>query len=315
MEYIDVETREHVEEAARLATLARPNMPITAEDIDEIWASTDYEKPWIRQLAMDGGRAAASMVGIYAYWISVPGAYYIACLVDPRGPISVFEKGMARMLDWATAQSPASIHWYGRSDWHGQVEFMERSGFVLGQRNPESRLLLNDFASAEGHLAIERLRKEGIEFCTYADFITAHSDDWREILFEFESEILRDVPMPGGKIELTERNFDSFHTSNERNRSTMWLALDGGSPVALSVIALNKVDPSIASTGLTGCRRTHRRRGLATALKTLALERAKERGAKEVWTDNAETNPMFQLNLQLGFRPVVDQLLYVRSFQ
>ena len=56
-------------------------------------------------------------------------------------------------------------------------------------------------------------------------------------------------------------------------------------------------------TGLTGVLRSHRRRGVATALKVTALSFAKKRSVKFVKTDNEENNPMYDLNMQLGFKP------------
>ena len=56
-------------------------------------------------------------------------------------------------------------------------------------------------------------------------------------------------------------------------------------------------------SGLTGVRSQYRRVGLATALKCKSLEAAKHLGAKRVQTSNEENNPMYQLILQLGFRP------------
>ena len=35
-----------------------------------------------------------------------------------------------------------------------------------------------------------------------------------------------------------------------------------------------------------------------------AIEFAAQRGVKSIQTDNEENNPMFQLNLALGFKPV-----------
>jgi GNAT superfamily N-acetyltransferase len=57
-------------------------------------------------------------------------------------------------------------------------------------------------------------------------------------------------------------------------------------------------------TGLTAVRREYRRKGIAAALKTRVLCWAKAQGRNEVRTDNADTNPMLQLNYRLGFRPI-----------
>ena len=65
----------------------------------------------------------------------------------------------------------------------------------------------------------------------------------------------------------------------------------------------NDADTEKIDTGLTGVIRSHRRRGIAMALKVQALEFARQRGFQTVMTDNEEKNPMYQLNLKLGFKP------------
>ncbi|MEA3408886.1 MAG: hypothetical protein U9Q95_00905, partial [Candidatus Eisenbacteria bacterium] len=67
-------------------------------------------------------------------------------------------------------------------------------------------------------------------------------------------------------------------------------------------------------TGLTGVVRSHRRKGIATALKVHGFSRAKEHGARWIETDNEEKNPMFELNLRLGFKPTPAWTEYRRPF-
>ena len=56
-------------------------------------------------------------------------------------------------------------------------------------------------------------------------------------------------------------------------------------------------------TVFTGVVRSHRRRGIAKALKVLAIDYAHRQGYQLIKTDNEEHNPMFQINLALGFQP------------
>ena len=66
---------------------------------------------------------------------------------------------------------------------------------------------------------------------------------------------------------------------------------------------ISLAEPAKLYTGLTGVLRSHRRRGIATALKVTALEMAKARGVRTLETDNEENNPMYLLNVELGFEP------------
>lgn len=56
--------------------------------------------------------------------------------------------------------------------------------------------------------------------------------------------------------------------------------------------------------------RTHRHQKIATALKVLAQQKVIEYGAKTIITDNEENNPMYQINLKLGFEPKPAWLSY-----
>ena len=73
--------------------------------------------------------------------------------------------------------------------------------------------------------------------------------------------------------------------------------------LALTFLWRTALDDGFAYTGLTGVSRDYRRRGIVTALKVKAIEVAKVDGFETIETSNEENNPMFQLNLQLGYEP------------
>ena len=80
------------------------------------------------------------------------------------------------------------------------------------------------------------------------------------------------------------------------------VAVHGEEWAGLSELYIDSNHPQVGGTGLTGVTRPWRRKGLATALKLKVLRRAKAKGVRRVITDNEENNPMFQINLMLGFR-------------
>lgn len=73
--------------------------------------------------------------------------------------------------------------------------------------------------------------------------------------------------------------------------------------IALSFLWQTEADDRFVYTGLTGVKRDYRRRGIATALKVKSIEVAQKDGFEFIETSNEENNPMFQLNLQLGYKP------------
>ena len=61
--------------------------------------------------------------------------------------------------------------------------------------------------------------------------------------------------------------------------------------------------------------KNYRRKGLATALKIKAIERLRENGITEVRTDNEENNPMYKINVALGFKPAPFSLEYIKKIK
>ena len=74
-----------------------------------------------------------------------------------------------------------------------------------------------------------------------------------------------------------------------------------------------KSEPYKGWTGGLGVIREFRRKGIATALKVKAIEALLKKGVTEVRTDNEENNPMYKINVALGFKPVPFSLEYIKE--
>ena len=86
------------------------------------------------------------------------------------------------------------------------------------------------------------------------------------------------------------------------NVDSWFVALDGARYVGMSQGRPNPVDPENMYSGLTGVVPSHRRLGIATALKLRVIAYTRQKGIKTLVALNEEHNPMFQLNLALGFK-------------
>jgi GNAT superfamily N-acetyltransferase len=81
-----------------------------------------------------------------------------------------------------------------------------------------------------------------------------------------------------------------------------FLALDEGQVVGAAAL-MDRTD-RLAEHGLTAVLRSHRRRGIATALKQALIHWAAEHGYRELSTWTQDGNAAMQaVNLELGYRP------------
>ena len=78
---------------------------------------------------------------------------------------------------------------------------------------------------------------------------------------------------------------------------------------------VHEARPHLLYTGLTGVRRSHRRKGIALALKLRAVDYARRHGIEEVRTWNASTNEgMLGINIRLGFQRQPAWIDFVKTF-
>ena len=87
----------------------------------------------------------------------------------------------------------------------------------------------------------------------------------------------------------------------------VYIVMDGDKWVALSTYARSLRSKDKISTGLTGVLTEYRRKGICKAVKIHALLDLKKKGFKKVFTGNEENNPMFQINLMLGFKKIGEE--------
>lgn len=188
-----------------------------------------------------------------------------------------------------------------RADMSRSMRFLGDRGFNEEMRDWESRLDVTtfDFTPYEGH--VERVQASGIRIATLAE-LAADPDRDRK-LYELEKELEQDVPSPD---QITPITFEYFleHRLGSPNLlpDAFFVAIDSEQYVGLSGLWHSHGHADLY-TGLTGVRRSHRRRGIALALKLLGIEYAREQGRTVIKTWNESNNrAMLSINERLGYR-------------
>ncbi len=195
------------------------------------------------------------------------------------------EPHLERHSDWIVFTS--ELHSYAS-------DFAQARGFSEFRRSWHSVIKVQRVDDA----LLTDPRVSGYDFVCYAD----QPDPAR--LFELHIELRRDIP----HIEAANApNFEQF-----RNRTleappfvpkSAFIAVHDNQWVAYTGARQRSLDKPLEwSTVMTGTKRQHRGRGLAFALKLLAIRAAKTCGVIEMHTNNDSTNAaMLHVNHQLGY--------------
>ncbi len=207
-----------------------------------------------------------------------------------------------RLLADLMPRRPRTI---GFTQWeylHDGAAFLDARGYGEIQRDIESRLDLSRFDDgvfAESH---RRMEGAGLRIIPMTELDDGES--LRQRICDLDMAVSEDMPMTG---ELTPPRFDIYAHLNfgdpHFRPGLCWLALDGEELVGLcwhmESAIMNELETSVS-----GVLRSHRRRGIATALKYQALNDARMRGYRGVRTRNETNNiGMLTVNRGFGFEP------------
>jgi len=185
-------------------------------------------------------------------------------------------------------------------------KFLIQNKFYLGLKIREYSLNLEAVDLNEYFPLLEKLVSNGIKFYdakTDMQGFPGHYEKVEKLKWEYG----QDFPMPEG-IKHTREPFKQFmkyqKLFEEKRYGIEIIAVDGDKYVGSTDIQVfPKSDPQKAWTGSLGVLREYRRQGIATAMKVKAFEKLREKGVRQVRTDNEENNPMYKINVSLGFTP------------
>ena len=180
------------------------------------------------------------------------------------------------------------------------------NNFYIGLKIRESSLQLENINLIDYNPLLKKLDAKGIQFYDAKNEMLDFPDHYKK-LEELQWLYGQDFPMPKG-IAHTRNPFEQYMKDQklfeDKHYGIEIVAVDGDMYVGSTDIELfPKSDPFKAWTGSLGVLREYRRQGIATALKVKAFEKLRDKGVKQVRTDNEENNPMYKINVALGFTP------------
>ncbi len=219
---------------------------------------------------------------------------------------SNFREGLAFLQDQAYQRYAERLMFEVKSDQESLLTEALAQGFAIKQRNPMTALDVRTWTDPSPEL-------ESYSFTTADKLVDSLGEPFYGKYWEVHSSIQQDVPSPTPYIVQPYEEFRSWFNDAYLDHSALHVAICGDELVGMSEFHQNMVDPSQAITYMTGVLREHRRKGVARALKCRAIADAKARGVEKIWTDNEEANPMYELNLKLGFQKQFDWLFMLKQ--
>jgi len=285
---------------------AWPDEPTTIASIKHRDASRNPAHYYRRVVGKMGERTVAAASAMESSWSYRPGKYHLS--IDIHGDFEGVET-RSHLYDELVATlarrnpAPVLLTAEAREDRPDHIRFLTERGFVWVMRFAQSRLQVDGFDFAPYAGLIERVEAGGIAIRTLAELMQS-DPEWQRKMYDLDWAAGQDEPSPEPLTRLSfdeyaQRVFDAPDFLPEAN----FLALDGDEYVGLSALEKDMARPDHLDTGFTCVVPSHRRRNIALALKLKAIAFAKAYGAKTIDTGNEENNPMYQINLRLGFRP------------
>ena len=185
-------------------------------------------------------------------------------------------------------------------------EFMENlyfgAGFEKSLVEFTSIVLLDNFEAEKYIKYVNNFKDQSMEIHR----LTALKEDYvdwedklHELWFRVELDVPSDIEVKEDKAWWKANILNPWHHSDD-----FYIVLDGDNWIALSAYDRSDQHIDTVSTSLTGVLPEYRRRSICTALKVHSLNDLKRQGFKSVFTSNEENNPMYLINLMLGFKKI-----------
>jgi mycothiol synthase len=235
----------------------------------------------------------------------IPGKYQVGFSIHPDYANQGIEEQIYQyLLDFLSEQTlaPKFLVTMVREDRTDRVNFWTSHGFEIMMRAPQSELVVTDYDFSYFDETLGRVANQGINLFTMTE-LQQRDPDWLRHYYELFWLIVNDVPSADKRTPLPFENWRKrIIDGPDLLPDANFFALDGNHWVGVSNLRRDLGNAENLNVGVTGILPSHRRKGIATALKLKTIQYAVAHNVVTIRTGNEENNPMYNLNLALGFK-------------
>ncbi|WP_395145537.1 GNAT family N-acetyltransferase [Armatimonas sp.] len=300
-----------------IVAIFNANFPSFQETENEFRYGDDYREEkhhFARIVAEEGGVVAGYGLSAHDTHSFHPTKFTLEVFVEPTRQGEGFGKALFDHVVAALAPlTPTALRAYTIEGTERALRFLSDRGFVEEMSYAESWLDVAQFDASRFPGAEERVLSQGLRITTFAE-LGASDPAVRRKLYEFSQVIQADIPSPEPHTAIAYEVWEKRFAHSGYLPHAQFLAVDGEDIVGISALWGREADDHL-QTGVTGILRSHRRRGIALALKLRAIAFAKERGCPIIRTDNEVNNEgMLSINRALGFVKQSGWVGFVRHY-
>jgi GNAT superfamily N-acetyltransferase len=281
---------------------------------DTVWDTNYIRRPFVVEA---DGQIVAFAIYNERPWSYAPGKYGINITVQPdyEGQgigTAVYDHILQEVQQQKRPLVQLSTH--ARSDKPQSIRVLEKRGFEEAMRWIVSVVDVTQFDAGQYEKLRNKLADEGVAIRPLPQQKLL-DPDWLNNVYELDWELTLDEPQPSPPTKQPlEQYVKTFIDDPDLLHDGWFVAIDNGRYVGMTQLYRNTDKPTEYVSGFTGVVRSHRRQGLATALKSYSIEYAQKQGIHTIRTGNEENNPMYQLNVQLGFKDLLIEMAFQRRF-
>jgi len=283
-----------------------------SEDIQHMDKIRGQEIPFARFVAETGGTIIAEGSYCQSLWFQIPYKLSLNIAVHPEIEWSDLRKKMyAHLVKEASRHDPETFSVRLIEDDHDEIRFWKQNGFQQIRREPRFALDLIKFDPTPFDATIPDIESQGIEIRTLAE-LKSCDPDWLLKWWQMEWLILQDLAKDEElAVRRTLAQFEEDVQHPAIIPEAFFFALDGEGYVAIT--GLTRYVENAYMADLTWAIPSYQDRGIELSLKLKAIKWAKDRGAVYIVDEAVEDDPVYPINLALGFEHLPAWLVLVKQ--